>query len=110
MMRILLLFTVLALSAPLFSQEPVKMHKEEPARPIKTYQGAKEVKQLFFIATDELKACFVDEKIPVGFPAYNAALDATYNKQQIRNWMENAVNRALLNEEGFNNLTAYCED
>ena len=108
-MRILLLFAVLALSASLFSQEPVKTHKEEPARPIKTYQGAKEVKQLFFIATDELKACFVDEKIPVGFPAYNGSLDDAYNRQQIRNWMENGDNKALLNDEGVKILTTYSE-
>lgn len=109
-LKLLFICIVLILSAPIFSQTEEITHKEEPARPIKTHQGVKEVKQLFFIPTEDLKACFHEEKIPVGFPSYNESLDKAYNKKQIEIWLASSENRKKLNETGIQKLEAYIED
>jgi hypothetical protein len=111
-MRLKLLCTnlLLVLSSIAISQTGEQTHKEEPARPIKTYQGVKEVKQLFFLPTEDLKACFYEQKIPIGFPSYNVSLDEAYNKNQIKIWLEATENREKLNEKGLQKLERYTED
>jgi hypothetical protein len=109
-MKLLLLFGFIFLAYPLFSQQEKKVHTEEKSRPIKTYQGVKQVKQLFFISTEELKSCFKDEKIPMGFPGYNSSLNDDYNKNVVKEWYALSANREKLNDQGIRKFESYLND
>ena len=111
-MRFKLLFAFIAslFFAPTYAQTNERQHKEEPARPIKSYQGVKKIDQVFFLPTEELKSCFLEEKIPVGFPGYNSSLDEAYNKKQVQAWLDVAENKEKLNDIGIRKIKAYIED
>lgn len=109
-LQLLSLLMLMLLAMPAYSQVEGKVHQEEKARPVKTYQGVKKMNQLFFLSTEELKKCFRDEKIPSGFPGYNSSLDEEYNKSKVKAWYELVANREKLNEEGVQKIESYLND